>query len=163
MANDSRGKSWPQYSVRHVLCQSPVEGQVDLEVVKTDRLAVAKLRQGDFLKGENHRAEIVQSAARGKMTFGDAVVLYKQRLDNAQHLKPRAKEYRQSIIDALLKTWTGLKDTDVRNITATACSQWAAGFVKKYCPSFFNNTVGTLRQFSKIALDAGARYGKRND
>jgi len=136
-----------------------LKGKLIWKSLKTDRLAVAKLRLGDFLKGENHRAEIVQSAARGKMTFGDAVVLYKQRLDNAQHLKPRAKEYRQSTIDALLKTWTGLKDTDVRNITATECSQWAAGFGKKYCPSFFNNTVGTLRQILKIALDAGARYG----
>jgi hypothetical protein len=89
-----------------------------LEVVENNRLAVAKLRPGNFLKGENHRAEIVQSEARGKMTFGDAIVLYKQRLDNAQHLKPRAKEYRQSTIGARLKTWPGLKETDVRNITA---------------------------------------------
>jgi integrase len=136
-----------------------LKGKLIWKSLKTDRLAVAKLRLGDFLKGENHRAEIVQSAARGKMTFGDAVVMYKQRLDNAPHLKPRAKEYRQSTIDALLKTWTGLKDTGVRNITATECSQWAADFGKKYCPSFSNNTVGTLRQILKIALDAGARYG----
>jgi hypothetical protein len=31
---------------------------------------VAKLRLGDFLKEENHRAEAVQSAARWKMIFG---------------------------------------------------------------------------------------------
>jgi hypothetical protein len=31
---------------------------------------------------------------------GDMHVLYKQRVDNAQHLKPRAKEYRQSTMDA---------------------------------------------------------------
>ena len=60
-----------------------LKGKLIWKWLKTDRLAVAKLRLGDFLKGENHRAEIVQSAARGKMTFGDAVVLYKQRLDNS--------------------------------------------------------------------------------
>jgi hypothetical protein len=32
MANDSTGKSCPQHSVRKLLCQSPVEGQVYLEV-----------------------------------------------------------------------------------------------------------------------------------
>ena len=31
-------------------------------------------------------------------------------------------------------------------------------FAKSYCPSFFNNTVGTLRQILKIAVEAGARY-----
>jgi integrase len=36
--------------------------------------------------------------------------------------------------------------------------QWASGFAKKYCPSFFNNTVGTLRLVLKIAIDSGARY-----
>jgi hypothetical protein len=33
-ANDSNSKSCPQYSVWKLLCQSPVEGQVDLEVVE---------------------------------------------------------------------------------------------------------------------------------
>jgi hypothetical protein len=32
-------------------------------------------------------------------------------------------------------------------------------FAKKYCPSFFNDTIGTLRQILKMALDVGARYG----
>jgi len=59
-----------------------------LEIAQTDSLSVAKLRLGDFLKEENHRAEVVQSAARGKMTFGDAVIIYKERLTGAQHLKP---------------------------------------------------------------------------
>jgi hypothetical protein len=30
----TNGKSFPQYSVWKLLCQSPVEGQVDLEVVE---------------------------------------------------------------------------------------------------------------------------------
>ena len=50
-----------------------LKGKLIWNSLKTDALAVAKLRLGDFLKEEGHRAEIVQSAARGKMTFGDAV------------------------------------------------------------------------------------------
>ena len=38
-----------------------LKGKLIWKSLKTDRLAVAKLRLGDFLKGENHRAEIVQS------------------------------------------------------------------------------------------------------
>ena len=37
-----------------------LKGKLIWKSLKIDRLAVAKLRLGDFLKGENHRAEIVQ-------------------------------------------------------------------------------------------------------
>jgi integrase len=127
--------------------------------LKADTLSVAKLRLGDFLKQENLRVEIVESAARGRMTFGDAAAIYKKRLEDSQHLKPRAKEYRQETINALLKTWPGLENTDIRKLSVSDCLQWASGFAKKYCPSFFNNTVGTLRMVIKIAIDSGARYG----
>ncbi|MGH8023019.1 MAG: hypothetical protein ACRED1_05540, partial [Limisphaerales bacterium] len=136
-----------------------VKGKLIWKSLKTDILSVAKLRLGDFLKEENHRVEVIQAATRGKMKFGDAVVIYKQRLANAQHLKPLARRYRENTIEALLKSWPELENTDVRKITLTDCLQWASGFAKKYCPSFFNNTVGTLRQILKIAVATGARYG----
>ena len=97
------------------------------------------------------------------MTFGDAVIIYKERLTGAQHLKPGAKLYRENTIEALLKSWPSLSNTDVRKISVNDCLQWASGFAKSYCPSFFNNTVGTLRQILKIAIDAGARYGNPAD
>ena len=71
-----------------------IKGKLIWKSLKTDSLSVAKLRLGDFLKEENHRAEVLQSAARGKMTFGDAVTIYRERLSGAQHLKPVAKLYR---------------------------------------------------------------------
>jgi integrase len=140
-----------------------IKGKLIWKSLKTDSLSVAKLRLGDFLKEENHRAEVVQSAARGKMTFGDAVIIYKERLTGAQHLKPGAKLYRENTIEALLKSWPSLSNTDVRKISVNDCLQWASGFAKSYCPSFFNNTVGTLRQILKIAIDTGARYGNPAD
>jgi integrase len=136
-----------------------IKGKLIWKSLKADTLSVAKLRLGDFLKQENQRVEIVESAARGRMTFGDAVAIYKKRLEDSQHLKPRAKEYRQDTINALLKTWPGLENTDVRKLSVSECLHWASGFAKKYCPSFFNNTVGTLRMVLKIAIDSGARYG----
>ena len=136
-----------------------VKGKLIWKSLKTDTLSVAKLRLGDFLKQENKRVEITEAAERGRMTFGDALAIFKKRLEEAHHLKPRAKEYRKDTIDALLKTWPDLESFDVRKISVADCSQWASGYSKKYCPSFFNNTVGTLRMVLKIAIDAGARYG----
>jgi len=43
--------------------------------LKTDRMSVAKLRLGDFLQEEHHRAEATQATVRGKMTLGDALVI----------------------------------------------------------------------------------------
>ena len=140
-----------------------VKGKLIWKSLKTDRLGVAKLRLGDFLKDENHRAESLQSIARGKMTFGDAVVIYRQRLEQSQHLKDGAKLYRENTIVALLKSWPELKVLDVRKITEHDCLNWSAGFAKKYSPTLFNNTVGTLRQILKLAIDAGARYGNPAD
>jgi len=136
-----------------------VKGKLIWKSLKTDGLSVAKLRLADFLKEENHKAEVIEAAARGKMTFNDALTIYKQRLEDAQHLKPRAKLYRITTIDALLKSWPDLKSADVRKISESDCLQWAGRFAKSYAPSVFNNTVGTLRQVLKIAIDSGARYG----
>jgi hypothetical protein len=65
-------------------------------------MSVAKLRLGDFLKEENHRAEANKATIQGKMTFGDAVVICRQQLQHSQHLKPSAKLYREKCISALL-------------------------------------------------------------
>ena len=53
-----------------------IKGKLIWKSLKTVRLAVAKLRLGDFLKQENHRVEVDQAAARGKMTFDDAVAIF---------------------------------------------------------------------------------------
>ena len=87
------------------------------------------------------------------------LLFYKQRLKDAQHLKPNAKRYRENTIGALLKSWPNLEKMDIRKIAENDCLQWASGFAKKYAASFFNNTVGTVRQAIQIAIESGARFG----
>jgi integrase len=140
-----------------------VRGKLIWKTLKTDRMSVAKLRLGDFLKEENHRAEATSATIQGKMTFGDAVVIYRQQLLHSQHLKPSAKLYREKCIAALLKSWPDLEAMDVRKISATECREWASRFAGAYSPSVFNNTVGTLRHIIKIAIQSGARYGNPAD
>jgi integrase len=140
-----------------------VRGKLIWKTLKTDRMSVAKLRLSDFLKEENHRAEANKATIQGKMTFGDAVVIYRQQLQHSQHLKPSAKLYREKCISALLKSWPELEAMDVRKISATECREWASRFAGAYSPSVFNNTVGTLRHIIKIAIQSGARYGNPAD
>ena len=67
MANNARRESSPQREIGNILCQGAGGRQAHLEILKTDRMSVAQLRLGDFLKEERHKAESVTSnRSRGK-------------------------------------------------------------------------------------------------
>jgi integrase len=136
-----------------------VGGKLIRRSLKTDKLGVAQLRLGDFVKGERGRVEGSTEMAKGKMTFGEVLAIYQKQVESNVGLKPSAKLYRQKCIEALMRSWPGLAEKDVRKISERDCLHWAAGFGKRYSASVFNNTVGTLRQVFKVAMSEGARYG----
>jgi integrase len=149
--------------VRHVqsgnyYARIRVRGKLIWKSLKTDRISVAKLRLGDFHKEERQRAAAQTAVARGKMTFADALETYRERLKGDHSLKDRSKVYREERITALMKSWDGLAQTDVAQISKSDCLEWAARFGKTSSPSAFNNTAGTLRLVLDIAVEAGARY-----
>jgi len=135
-----------------------VKGKLIRRSLKTDRISVAKLRLADLEKVERQRIEVQGAVANGNMTFGDALALFRNRLANDNSLKPRSKTYREERIAALLKSWPGLGQIEVRKIGKHDCLAWAAIFGEKASPSNFNNTVGSLRMVMDLAIEAGARY-----
>jgi integrase len=149
--------------VRHVqsgnyYARIRVRGKLIWKSLKTDRISVAKLRLGDFHKGERQRAATHSAVARGKMAFAQALETYRERLKGDYSLKDRSKVYREERIAALLKSWPELAATDVAQVSKADCLSWAARFGQKASPSAFNNTVGTLKLILDIAVEAGARY-----
>jgi integrase len=135
-----------------------VRGKLIRRSLKTTQLTVAKLRLTDLEKAERQKAEHQTAVADGRMTFGDALVIYRQRLNGDASLKPRSKVYREERIAALIKTWTGIEKTDVRKISKQDCLTWAADFAQRAAPSNFNNTARTLRLILDIAVEAGGIY-----
>ena len=137
-----------------------VQGKLILKSLKTSRISVAKLRLADLEKEERQKAENQTgiAVASGKMTFSDAVALYRERLKADANLKPRSKEYREERIGAILKSWPELKDRDVRQISKHDCQEWARRFSQKGSSIAFNNTIGTLRLILDIAVEGGVRY-----
>jgi integrase len=135
-----------------------VKGKLIRKSLKTDSLTVAKLRLADLEKVERQRAESSSNVTRGKLTFGDAVKIYAQRVSGDVSMKPRTKEYYEERTAALLKSWPDLAKTDIARLTKTECLNWAADFGKKYSSSVFNNTVKILRDVIKIGIESGARY-----
>lgn len=59
------------------------------------------------------------------MTFGDALAVFKTRVQSNPALKPRTKEYCVYRIAALLKSWPGLAEKDVSRITNAECLDWS--------------------------------------
>ena len=135
-----------------------VKGKLIRKSLKTDTLSVAKLRLGDLEKMERQRAESSADVTHGKLTFGEAVKIYRQRVSGDVSTKPRTKEYYEDRSAALLKSWPELEKTDIARITKSECLNWAAAFGKEYSPSVFNNTVKILRDVFKIGIESGARY-----
>ena len=158
---------WVKTSVANLVRYKPsgiyfarvrVAGKLIRQSLKTNVFSVAKIRLADVVQEKRKSAEAEKVATNGKMTFGDALGLYRENLVSNRRLKPSAKLYREKSIQALCKTWSGLETTDVRRISEKDCLEWAARFGEQYSPSVYNNTVGTLRHVLETGIKAGARY-----
>jgi integrase len=165
--NESESQSnWAQikpYLLRYVpsgkiYARFRARGKLIRKCLKTDKVTVAELRLGDLMKQERAKAEGLKAEALGKMKFRDALQIFLNRLDDNYTVKPRTKDYYKERVNALVKSWPGLKDLDVAKISKADCVNWAAVYRKTSSASAFNNTLSTLRQIIAIACEAGARY-----
>ena len=149
--------------VRHVqsgnyYARIRVRSKLIWKSLKTDRISVAKLRLGDFHKEERQRASAQAAVSRGKMTFGDALAAYQQKLQNDPNIKPKTKEYYEFRSKALLESWPDLKGKDVSKISRSECESWSITNAKTISSSSHNHTISILRHVFQIAIEAGARY-----
>src|SRR5690349_2389081 len=134
---DNPGKDWQKTQYANLIRYVPsgayyarlrISGKLIRRSLKTTVLSVAKLRLTDFERAERQRAEAGNAMAEGRMTMGDAIKIHKQRVAGDASLKPRTRDYHSERIDALLKSWSGLAKTLVRDVTKAECIDWAARF-----------------------------------
>jgi integrase len=135
-----------------------VKGKLIRRSLKTDQISVAKLRLADLEKSERQKIQSVSAVANGKMTFGDVLAVFKQRLQDNPEVKPKTKEYYKFRISALLKSWPDLENKDVSRITNSECLDWSVKSANKNSSSSHNHTVSILRKVFAIAMETGARY-----
>ena len=135
-----------------------VKGKLIRRSLKTQSISVAKLRLADFEKTERQRVQSATAVVTGKMTFGDALSVYLQRLKDNPALKPRSKEYYEFRTQALLKSWPALATKDVSKISSSECVNWSSANASKNSSSSHNHTVSILRHVFQIAIENGARY-----
>ncbi len=143
--------------------QAKVGGKLIRRSLKTATYSVAVLRLGDLLKEQRRLLEAQELAAGGAMTFQEAADVLLQQFDANPSIKPTTRAYRRRCLVALLKSWPGLAQLDVRRLTSAQCRDWSTGFAAKYSPTMYNNTVGTLRMVLDVAVKAGVRFGNPAD
>ena len=75
-----------------------------------------------------------------------------QRIAENASLKKRTRQYWRETLDALLKHWPALAETEVRRLTATACREWSGRYAKIASPSRYHNTLSLLRPIIDVAI-----------
>ena len=135
-----------------------IRGKLLRKSLNTNLISVAKLRLTDLEKAERQAGENQDALGNGKMTFGQAADVFRQRIQGDASLKPRTKEYYEQRIVALLKSWPGLAEMELRRITKADCLGWASRIGAVVSPTAYNHTISILRGIIEFGVECGARY-----
>jgi integrase len=125
----------------------------------TEHYSVARAKLAEFLK--EHRKRVSQSRkgeVSAKMTFGEAAEIHLRNIDDNPRVKPRTRHYWRQRLAALVKSWPGLNETEVRKIMPAECKDWAGRYANTASPTNYNNTVALLRHILNVAIEAGVIY-----
>ena len=126
--------------------------------LKTSHFSVAEARLAAVQKEQRGLRSKDVDTADARMTFGQAASLHMERVNKSVAIKRRTRQYWKQTLDALLKSWPQLADTEVKRITSTACRDWAARYAKVASASRYNNTLALLRHVIDIAIEKGVLY-----
>src|SRR6266853_1176126 len=98
--------------------------------LKTSHYSVAQAKLAEFLKEHRERVSNGNGEVSAKMTFGEAAAIHLRALDDNLSIKPRTRHYWRQRLDALIKSWPRLNETEVRKITQADCKKWASAYAK---------------------------------
>ena len=126
--------------------------------LKTSHFSVAQARLAEFLKEHRQRVSNGNGEGSAKMTFANAAEIHLRNLDDNLRIKPRTRHYWRQRLAALIKSWPGVNEIEVRKITQADCKKWASAYAKLASPTNYNNTVALLRHVLNVAIEAGVIY-----
>ena len=129
------------------------------KTLRTEHFSVAKARLAEFLREHREKQVAASNRSSAKMTFGDALAIHLQNLEDNVTIKQTTRHYWKQVFTSLLKNWPGLGEREVRRITKTDCAEWARRFRKVASSTRYNNTIAGLRHVFEVAIEAGIIYG----
>jgi integrase len=126
--------------------------------LKTSHFSVAEAKLAEFLKEHRQRRSNGNGEVSARMTFAEAATVHLRNLDDNLRIKPRTRDYWREVLAALVKSWPGLNETEIRKITQADCKKWASAYGRTASPTRYNNTVAVLRHVLNVAIEAGVVY-----
>lgn len=126
--------------------------------LKTSHFSVAEAKLAEFLKEHRQRKSNGNGEVSAKMTFGAAAAIHLRNLDDNMSIKPRTRDHWREVLAALLKSWPGLNEAEVRKVTQADCKKWASAYAKAASPNRYNNTVAILRHVLNVAVESSVIY-----
>jgi integrase len=126
--------------------------------LKTSHFSVAEAKLAEFLKEHRERRSNANGEVSARMTFGEAAAVHLCNLDDNLSIKPRTRDYWREVLAALVKSWPGLNETEVRKISQTDCKKWASAYAKAASPTRYNNTLAILRHVLSVGVESGVIY-----
>jgi integrase len=159
-------KTWERTRIQNLLrhksgryyARAFAGGKEVWKALKTSHFSVAEAKLAEFLKDHRRRRKNANGEASPKMTFCDAAAVHLRNLDDNLRIKPRTRDYWREVLAALLKSWPGLNEAEVRKITQADCKKWATAYAKEASPTRYNNTLSVLRHVLNVAIEAGVIY-----
>jgi integrase len=159
-------KTWQRTRLRNLLrhksgsyyARAFAGGKEVWKSLGTSHFSVAEAKLAEFLKDHRQRRSNGNGEVSAKMTFGEAAAIHLRNLDDNLSIKPRTRHYWRQRLAALLKSWPGLNETEVRRITHMDCKKWASTYAKTASPTNYNNTVALLQHVLNVAIEAGVIY-----
>jgi len=167
VSTDQNSPLWTKTPVANLVRYEPsgiyfvrakVGGKLVRKSLDTNVLSIAKLRLADVLKAERQISEQHTSVALGKLTFADAVKVYRDRMENDPSIKKATKKYQKETLDAIHRSWPDLGATAINRISKTDCLDWLASFAKRYSPTRVNGAISVLRRVLEIGVEQGLIY-----
>lgn len=135
-----------------------INGKEVWKSLKTKTFSIAEVRLTTARKEHRERKARNAPAASAKMTFGQAAEAHRKNLDAKVNLKRRSRDYWREIHEGLFRNWPELENTEVKALSESACTHWAAVFAKKSSATRYNNTIAFLRHALEIAVKSGVIY-----
>jgi len=123
--------------------------------LKTSHYSVADAKLAEFLKEHRERVSNGNDEVSARMTFGGALEIHQQNQADDVTLKPSTRHYWNQIFVALLKSWPGLAEREIRRISSTDSKEWARRYRKSASPTRYNDTLAGLRHVFEVAKDVG--------
>jgi integrase len=168
MKQQKTGKTWQRTRLQNLIrhksgryyARAFAGGKEVWRSLKTSHFSVAEAKLAEFLKDHRQRRSNGNGEVSAKMTFGEAAAIHLRNLDDNLNIKPRTRDYWRECLAALIKSWPGLNETEIRKITQADCKKWASEYRKTASPTRYNNTVSVLRHVLNVAVESGVIYSK---